>query len=111
MQRSLIRIISLLVVVSSLFCFSGVSRACVLLADPAAAADGCCPADRQQSDDSRDTSSSLECPCCAACSGTIIVSTVSVPSVVITDATHPPYRTRILPAGYISAIDRPPEAV
>jgi len=112
--HSINRIISLLILVASLFCFSGVSRACLLLADPAAAADNCCPADHQQSDDSRDdsrdTGSSLECPCCAACSGVIIVTTVTVPCLVVTDAAHPLYRTQIPPTGYLSAIDRPPEA-
>lgn len=109
MLSPFIRIIALLVLVSSLFCFSGVSRTCLLVAHPAAAADDCCPADHRKADDSRDMSSLLECPCCAACAGAVISSSVSTPQRVVQVVSHHRHRTPIPPTGFLSSIDHPPE--
>lgn len=109
MFPSLVRTVALLVLLSALFCFSGVSRACELLADPAAVADSCCPTDHQESDDPGGGGSLLECPCCTACFGTIAASGVSVPVLSVSYASHPRYRAPVLPSGYRSSIYRPPE--
>ncbi len=111
MLSPVIRIVALLVLVSSLFCFSGVSRTCLLMANPAAAADDCCPAEHQQPDDSRDRSSLLECPCCAACAGAVLSSSVSTPQRVVQIVSHPRHRTPIPPTAFLSSIDYPPEPV
>lgn len=110
MLQPFIRIIALLVLVSSLFCFSGVSRACLLMANPAAAADDCCPADHQSSDKSDDMSTLLECPCCAACAGANIYTTVPAPKRVVTTSSHPRHLFPIPPTGFLSSIDYPPES-
>lgn len=111
MLQPFIRIIALLLLVSSLFCFSGVSRTCLLMADPAAAADDCCPDDHRTSDDSADMSSLLECPCCAACGGAVISTSISTPQRVVTIVSHPRHLTRMPPPGFLSSIEYPPETV
>ncbi|GEM_PF-3112139 len=109
MLQPFIRIIALLVLVASLFCFSGVSRTCLLVANPAAAADDCCPTDHHSPDESGDMNSLLECPCCAACAGTVISTAISTPKRAITSVSHPLHLTPIPPTGFLSSIDYPPE--
>lgn len=110
MFQSLHRIIAVLILVSSIFCFSGIARAFTLLTESATAADSCCPAD-SQSDDSGNPASLLECSCCTASFQTNTFQIGLQPGRLITEGSYVSRLVLMPPSGPLSSIDHPPETV
>jgi hypothetical protein len=109
MMSSRFRIVASLLLVVSLFSFSGAAQACLQFVDPAAVQDSCCPpGDDRTSDAPVSPCSSPECQC-LGCSGALIQTRIYLLGAAVVSISRMPFDKRILPSGFTSRIDYPPE--
>lgn len=95
----------------SLVCFSGAAQASLLLVDPAASHDSCCPPlDDQPADGPSAPCSSLECQC-LGCSGALIQPLTLIIGVTPVSVARMSCDPGILLSGFTPLIDYPPESV
>lgn len=108
-MSSRLSIIASLLLLVSLFSFSGAAQACLQFVDPAAVGDSCCPpGDDRTSDEPATPCSSPECQC-LGCSGALIQARIYILGTSAVSISRMPFDTEILPSGFPSRIDYPPE--
>jgi len=105
------RIVSIIILLLSLLCFSGIAQAGLLLADTVAAQDSCCPSDDKQQNDKPSAPCASPACLCIVCSAALIQVSFNmdkaVDESVISNISYPD----ILPSGFTTRIDYPPEFV
>jgi hypothetical protein len=109
-MTSRFRIVSIIILLLSLVCFSGVAKAGLLLADEAAVQDSCCPSDdKDKTDKPAAPCSSPEC-ICFACSAALVQIPFNLNKTFDECMTNISGYPDILPSGFILRIDYPPES-